>query len=75
MPVKVQGELPAKEILERENIFIMDENRAVHQDIRPIEIAILNLMPLKEETELQLLRSLSNTPLQINITFMMVSGH
>ncbi|EET60981.1 homoserine O-succinyltransferase [Marvinbryantia formatexigens DSM 14469] len=75
MPVKVQGELPAKEILERENIFVMDENRAIHQDIRPIEIAILNLMPLKEETELQLLRSLSNTPLQISITFMMVSGH
>lgn len=75
MPVKVQGELPAKEILERENIFVMDENRAIHQDIRPIEIAILNLMPLKEETELQLLRSLSNTPLQLNITFMMASGH
>ncbi|MDO4344923.1 MAG: homoserine O-succinyltransferase [Eubacteriales bacterium] len=75
MPIKVQGELPAKEILERENIFVMDESRAVHQDIRPIEIAILNLMPLKEETELQLLRSLSNTPLQVNITFMMVSGH
>ena len=49
MPVKVQGELPAKEILERENIFVMDENRAVHQDIRPLQIAILNLMPLKEE--------------------------
>lgn len=75
MPIRVQGELPAKEILERENIFVMDENRTMHQDIRPIEIAILNLMPLKEETELQLLRSLSNTPLQINITFMMVSGH
>lgn len=75
MPIKVKGELPAKEILERENIFVMDENRAMHQDIRPIEIAILNLMPLKEETELQLLRSLSNTPLQINITFMMVSNH
>lgn len=75
MPIKVKGELPAKEILERENIFVMDENRAMHQDIRPIEIAILNLMPLKEETELQLLRSLSNTPLQINITFMMVSSH
>lgn len=75
MPIKVKGELPAKEILERENIFVMDENRAMHQDIRPIEIAILNLMPLKEETELQLLRSLSNTPLQINITFMMMSSH
>ena len=75
MPIKVQGELPAKEILERENIFVMDENRAIHQDIRPIKIAILNLMPLKEETELQLLRSLSNTPLQIDVTFLMVKGH
>ena len=62
MPIKVQSDLPAREILERENIFVMDEHRAVHQDIRPIQIAILNLMPLKEETELQLLRSLSNTP-------------
>lgn len=75
MPIKVLGDLPAKEILERENIFVMDENRAMHQDIRPIEIAILNLMPLKEETELQLLRSLSNTPLQVNITFLMVTSH
>jgi len=75
MPIKVQGDLPAKEILERENIFVMDESRAMHQDIRPIEIAILNLMPLKEETELQLLRSLSNTPLQVNITFLMVTSH
>ena len=46
MPIKVQSDLPAREILERENIFVMDENRAVHQDIRPIHIAILNLMPL-----------------------------
>ncbi len=75
MPIKVQGELPAKEILERENIFVMDENRAIHQDIRPIQILILNLMPLKEETELQLLRSLSNTPLQVDVTFMMMSSH
>lgn len=75
MPIKVLGDLPAKEILERENIFVMDENRAMHQDIRPIEIAILNLMPLKEDTELQLLRSLSNTPLQVNITFLMVTSH
>ncbi len=51
MPIKVQGDLPAKEILERENIFVMDENRAMHQDIRPIQILIVNLMPLKEETE------------------------
>ncbi len=75
MPIKVQAELPAKEILERENIFVMDENRAIHQDIRPIKILILNLMPLKEETELQLLRSLSNTPLQVDVTFMMMSSH
>lgn len=75
MPIRVQSDLPAKAILERENIFVVDEKKGAHQDIRPIEIAILNLMPLKEETELQLLRSLSNTPLQINITFIMVSGH
>jgi homoserine O-succinyltransferase len=75
MPIKVQGDLPAKEILEKENIFVMDENRAVHQDIRPIKILILNLMPLKEETELQLLRSLSNTPLQVDVTFMTMSSH
>lgn len=53
----------------------MDEKRAVHQDIRPVQILILNLMPLKEETELQLLRSLSNTPLQVDVSFMMVSSH
>lgn len=75
MPIKVQSNLPAREILERENIFVMDENRAVHQDIRPIHIAILNLMPLKEETELQLLRSLSNTPLQVDVTFVKVKSH
>lgn len=75
MPIRVQNELPAREILERENIFVMDEGRAEHQDIRPLEIAILNLMPLKEETELQLLRSLSNTPLQVNVTFVHVASH
>ena len=75
MPIKIQGELPVKEILEKENIFVMDETRAVHQDIRPIQILILNLMPLKEETELQLLRSLSNTPLQVDVTFMAVESH
>ena len=63
MPIRTQSDLPAKEILEQENIFVMDENRAMHQDIRPINIVILNLMPLKEDTELQILRSLSNTPL------------
>lgn len=75
MPIKIQSDLPAREILERENIFVMDENRATHQDIRPIAIGILNLMPLKEETELQLLRALSNTPLQVDVTFIMVSNH
>lgn len=75
MPIKVQSDLPAKEILERENIFVMDEHRALHQDIRPISILILNIMPKKEETELQLLRSLSNTPLQIDVTFMTMASH
>jgi homoserine O-succinyltransferase len=70
MPIKVQSDLPAKKILEDENIFIMDETRALHQDIRPLQIAILNLMPIKEDTEVQLLRSLSNTPLQVDVTFL-----
>ena len=61
MPIKVQRDLPARAILESENIFIMDEDRAMSQDIRPLEILILNLMPLKEDTETQLLRALSNT--------------
>ena len=75
MPIRTQSDLPAKEILEKENIFVMDENRAMHQDIRPISIAILNLMPLKEDAELQILRSLSNTPLQVDITFLTVTSH
>lgn len=75
MPIKIQSDLPVRAILESENIFVMDETRALHQDIRPIQILILNLMPLKEDTELQLLRSLSNTPLQIDVTFMAVSSH
>lgn len=75
MPVKVSKDLPVKEILEKENIFVMDEDRAVHQDIRPIQICILNLMPLKEATELQILRELSNTPLQIDVTLMRMASH
>lgn len=75
MPIRVQSDLPAAEILENENIFVMDENRAMHQDIRPLKVAILNLMPIKQDTELQLLRALSNTPLQIDVTFVMASGH
>ena len=75
MPIKTQNDLPAKEILEQENIFVMDENRAIHQNIRQLEIAIVNLMPLKEDTELQILRSLSNTPLQVNVTFIVTKTH
>lgn len=75
MPIKVQSGLPAREKLERENVFTMDENRAMHQDIRPIEVGILNLMPLKEDTELQILRELSNTPLQVDVTFVVVGSH
>jgi homoserine O-succinyltransferase len=75
MPIKVQSNLPAKKILEDENIFIMDETRALTQDIRPLRIAILNLMPLKQDTEVQLLRNLSNTPLQIDITFLTTSSY
>lgn len=75
MPIKTQKDLPALEILENENIFVMDENRAVHQDIRPLKVCILNLMPIKQDTELQLLRALSNTPLQIDVSFLNVSTH
>ena len=69
MPIKVQKDLPARAVIEKENIFIMDETRAINQDIRPLEIVVVNLMPLKEDTEIQLLRSLSNTPLQVNLYF------
>lgn len=75
MPIRTQNDLPAKAVLENENIFVMDENRALSQNIRPLEIIILNLMPLKEDTEVQLLRALSNTPLQINITFLQTASY
>lgn len=75
MPIKIQKDLPAKAVLESENIFVMDEDRALSQDIRPLEILILNLMPVKEETETQLLRALSNSPLQVDLTFLMMSSH
>ena len=75
VPIKIQSDLPAKNILENENIFVMDEYRAIHQDMRPLQIIILNLMPLKEDTELQLLRALSNTPLQVDVTFMKMNSH
>ncbi len=75
MPIRTRASLPVSSILEKENVFVMDENRAMHQDIRPINIAILNLMPLKEDTELAILRSLSNTPLQVNITLLATATH
>ena len=75
MPIKIQKELPAKAILESENIFVMDEERAIAQDIRPLQILILNLMPIKEDTETQILRALSNTPLQVDCSFLMMKSH
>ena len=75
MQIKVQSDLHARTILENENIFVMDEYRAQHQDMRPLAICILNLMPVKQDTELQLLRSLSNTPLQVDVTFMKMNSH
>ncbi|ULQ60945.1 homoserine O-succinyltransferase [Brucepastera parasyntrophica] len=75
MPVKIPAALPAAKILTSENIFIMDDQRASHQDIRPLKIAILNLMPAKEVTETQLLRLLGNTPLQIEITLLTMASH
>ncbi len=75
MPIIVQNDLPAKQILESENIFVMDEDRASNQEVRPLQICILNLMPLKEDTELDLLRVLSNFPIQIQISFMKIQTH
>lgn len=75
MPVNIKTNLPAKQALENENIFVMDEVRANSQDIRPLELIILNLMPIKEETELELLRMLSNTPLQVKITLLRIASH
>ena len=67
MPIRIRAELPAVEVLESENIFVMTHERAAGQDIRPLRIAILNLMPTKLETETQLLRLLGNTPLQVDV--------
>ena len=75
MPLKIPDTLPAIKILEEENIFVMNETRATHQDIRPLKLIILNLMPIKITTETDLLRLLSNSPLQIEIDFMMIKGH
>lgn len=67
MPIKIPSDLPALDVLFQENIFAMDSNRAASQNIRPLEVGILNLMPNKIETEIQILRLLSNTPIQINV--------
>lgn len=75
MPIKVTDDLPAKSILAKENVFLIDESKAFHQDIRPLKIAILNLMPNKQTTEVQLLRLLGNTPLQVEITFLHPETH
>ncbi len=75
MPVKIPNTLPAFDILESENIFVMDEDRALHQDIRALRVAILNLMPTKISTETQLLRLLGNTPLQVEITLVQMGSH
>lgn len=75
MPLKIEKSLPAVEILKTENIFVMDDIRASHQDIRPIKILILNLMPQKIVTETQLLRLLANTPLQLEVEFLYMSSH
>lgn len=75
MPIRIQSDLPAKAELEEENIFVMDESRAETQDFRELRIVILNLMPIKQDTELQLLRALSNTPLQIDVTFLQLESH
>ena len=75
MPIKIPNGLPAAQTLAGENIFVMDETRAVTQDIRPLQILVLNLMPTKIETETQLSRLLGNTPLQVDVTFLAVSSH
>ncbi|MDR2671202.1 MAG: homoserine O-succinyltransferase [Oscillospiraceae bacterium] len=75
MPIKISDSLPARAVLEGENIFVMTENRARHQDIRPLKLLILNLMPTKVVTETQILRCLSNTPLQIEVELLKTSSH
>ncbi|MBQ0003169.1 MAG: homoserine O-succinyltransferase [Treponema sp.] len=75
MPIKIKSDLPAVKVLESENIFVMTDERAVSQDIRPLKIAIVNLMPTKVTTETQLLRLLGNTPLQTEISLVQMEGH
>ena len=75
MPLNLPDKLPAIELLKEENIFVIDNSRASSQDIRPLKIVILNLMPIKITTETDLVRLLSNTPLQLEITFMKLKSH
>ena len=75
MPIEIQGGLPAAKILNEENIFVITKERASSQDIRPLRIVILNIMPTKIETETQLLRRLSNTPLQVHVEFLQTASH
>ena len=75
MPIRIPNDLPAAGTLQQENIFVMPQNRAITQDIRPLEIVLLNLMPTKIETETQLSRLLGNTPLQVNLELMHTSSH
>ena len=75
MPLRLPDRLPAIDLLKKENIFVMDDTRAHNQDIRPLKIVVLNLMPLKITTETDLVRLLSNTPLQMEISFMKLQSH
>ena len=75
MPVNIPDKLPSNDILRQENVFVMNESQAIHQDIRPLKIAILNLMPVKMTTETHLLRMLSNSPLQVEITLLYTATH
>ena len=75
MPIRIPNDLPAADVLQQENIFVMNQNRAGSQDIRPLEIVLLNLMPTKVVTETQLSRLLGNTPLQVNLSLMHTTSH
>ena len=75
MPIVIPKQLPAHDVLRQENIFVMNDSRAMTQDIRPIEIAIVNLMPTKIATETQLMRLLGNSPLQVNVTLLQTGSY
>ena len=75
MPIKIPQNLPASEILEKEGVLLIQENDAIRQDIRPLKIALLNLMPKKIETETQIARVLAGSPLQIEMTLVAIGGH